>query len=155
MLTIIRCFEKWDAELRNVKFEIRIDHKNLEYFMTVKKLTERQIKWSLIFFKYHFVINYITGKSNERADVFFKREQNVPETGDDKLEYKMAQFLKPRILIFKKAETDQSETSKDLPQLGDFTKFNQWRPEKTGLNFNQFPLKNPKTNWKICGCEGS
>ena len=44
MLTIIRCFEKWDIESRNVKFEIRIDHKNLEYFMTVKKLTERQIK---------------------------------------------------------------------------------------------------------------
>ena len=45
MLTIIRCFEKWDTELRNVKFEIRTDHKKLEYFMTVKKLTERQIKW--------------------------------------------------------------------------------------------------------------
>ena len=41
MLAIIRCLEKWDAELRSVKFEIRIDHKNLEYFMTVKKLTER------------------------------------------------------------------------------------------------------------------
>ena len=41
MLTIIRCFQKWDAELRNVKFEIRIDHKNLEYFMTVKVLSEK------------------------------------------------------------------------------------------------------------------
>ena len=40
-LTIIRCLEKWDAELRNAKFEIRINYKNLEYFMTVKKLTER------------------------------------------------------------------------------------------------------------------
>ena len=70
MLTIIRCFEKWDVELRNIKFEIRIDHKNLEYFMTVKKLTERQIKWFLILSKYDFVINYITGKNNERTDVF-------------------------------------------------------------------------------------
>ena len=50
MLAIIRRFEKWDVELRNVKFEIRIDHRNLEYFMTVKKLKKRQIKWSLIFF---------------------------------------------------------------------------------------------------------
>ena len=39
ILTIIRCLEKWDAESQNVKFEIRIDHKNWEYFMTVKKLT--------------------------------------------------------------------------------------------------------------------
>ena len=38
MLTIIRCLEKWDAELRNVKFEIRTDHKNLGYFMTMKKI---------------------------------------------------------------------------------------------------------------------
>ena len=44
MLTIIRWFEKWDVELQNDKFEVRIDHKNSEYFMTVKKLTERQIQ---------------------------------------------------------------------------------------------------------------
>ena len=36
MLTIIRCLEKWDVEMRSVKFEIRTDHKNWEYFMTVK-----------------------------------------------------------------------------------------------------------------------
>ena len=44
--------------------------------------------------------NYITGKSNERADAFSKREQNVPEIGDDKLEYKLAQLLKPGMLKF-------------------------------------------------------
>ena len=57
-------------------------------------MTEREIKWSLILSKYDFVINYITGKSNERTDALSRREQNVPETGDDKLEYKMAQLLK-------------------------------------------------------------
>ena len=50
--------------------------------------------------KYDFVINYITGKNNERTDVFSKRYQNVPEIGDDKLEYKMAQLLKPKMLNF-------------------------------------------------------
>ena len=83
--------------------------------MTVKKLTERQIKWSLILFKYDFVINYITGKSNERTDAFSKREQNVPEAGDDILEYKMAKLLKPGMLNFEprtneRPELDQSET---------------------------------------------
>ena len=115
MLTINRCLEKWDVELRSVKFEIRTDHKNLEYFITVKKLTERQIKWSLILFKYDFVINYITGKNNERTDVFSNPKQNVPEAGDDKLEYKMAQLLKPGMLNFEpraneRPELDQSET---------------------------------------------
>ena len=42
MLAIIRCLKEWDAELRSVRsFEIRSDHKNLEYFITVRKLTER------------------------------------------------------------------------------------------------------------------
>lgn len=45
MLAIVRCLEEWDAELRGVKeFDICTDHKNLEYFMTVRKLTERQMR---------------------------------------------------------------------------------------------------------------
>ena len=44
--------------------------------------------------------DYITGKNNERADAFAKREQNVPEIGDDELEYRMAQLLKPGMLNF-------------------------------------------------------
>ena len=73
----------------------------MEYFITVKNLTERQIKWSLILFKYYFVINYITDKNDELTDVISKREQNVPETGDDKLEYEMAQLMKPGMLNLK------------------------------------------------------
>ena len=142
LLTIIRCFEKWGAELRNVKFEIRIDHKNLEYFMTVKKLTERQIKWSLILFKYDFVINYITGKSNERADVLSKRKRDVPEISNDKLEYKMAQLLKPRMLNFEprtneRPELDQSET----------LNFIEIQPVVTGksrVDFQPIPIQTPE-----------
>ena len=44
MLVIIRSLEKWDVELRSLKeFDIYLDHKNLDYFMTIRKLTERQI----------------------------------------------------------------------------------------------------------------
>jgi RNase H-like domain found in reverse transcriptase len=42
LLAIIRCLEEWDAELRSVRdFTILTDHKNLEYFMKVRQLTER------------------------------------------------------------------------------------------------------------------
>jgi hypothetical protein len=45
LLVIIRCLEEWDVELRGVdKFEILINYKNLEYFIIVQKLTERQIR---------------------------------------------------------------------------------------------------------------
>ena len=45
LLAIIRCLEEWDAELRGVNgFEIHTDYKNLEYFMIVRKLIERQMR---------------------------------------------------------------------------------------------------------------
>ena len=50
--------------------------------------------------KYDFVINYITGKNNKLIDIFSKLEQNLPEVNDDKLEYKLAQLLKPGMLNF-------------------------------------------------------
>jgi hypothetical protein len=46
LLIIIRCFEQWRAELQSVKtfINVLIDHKNLKYFMTTKKLNRRQTK---------------------------------------------------------------------------------------------------------------
>jgi RNase H-like domain found in reverse transcriptase len=42
MLAIVWYLEEWDAELWSVPtFMIRSDYKNLEYFMSVWKLTER------------------------------------------------------------------------------------------------------------------
>ena len=136
---------KWDVELRNVKFEIRVDYENLEYFITVKKLTKRQIKWFLILIKYDFMINYITGKNNERTDFFFEREHNVPEIGNDKLKYKMAQLLKPGMLNFKKKiEIGQSKTSKNLPQLGDFIKIQPIATGKNGFEFQPISIEEPE-----------
>jgi hypothetical protein len=100
MLAIIRCLEEWDAELRGVSsFEIHTDHKNLEYFMTVRKLTERQMRWSLVLSRYNFVIIYIPGKENERADALSRRDQDLPANSDDKrLTDRNIQLLKPEVL---------------------------------------------------------
>ena len=44
LLAVIRCLEEWDAELRSVKsFMILTDHKNLEHFMKIRRLNERQM----------------------------------------------------------------------------------------------------------------
>jgi hypothetical protein len=49
-LTIIKEFETWRSELINVKNTIKmyIDHKNLEYFMIIKKLNRRQVRWKVL-----------------------------------------------------------------------------------------------------------
>ena len=45
MLAVIRCLEEWDAELRSVrKFTIITNHKNLEYFISPRKLSERHVR---------------------------------------------------------------------------------------------------------------
>jgi len=59
MLIIIWYLKEWDTELRSVSnFQIHINHKNLKYFMTVKKLTERQMRWFFILSQYNFFILY-------------------------------------------------------------------------------------------------
>jgi hypothetical protein len=48
LLAIVRCFEQWRPELEGSLFLIRVltDYKNLQYFMTMKQLTQRQIRWA-------------------------------------------------------------------------------------------------------------
>jgi hypothetical protein len=100
MLAIIRCLKKWDAELRKVQsFEIYIDYKNLKYFITVYKLTKRQIRWSLILSCYNFVIIHILGKKNKQADALLRRDQDLPaNTDDQRLTDRNIQLLKPEML---------------------------------------------------------
>jgi hypothetical protein len=99
MLAIVRCLEAWDADLRSVReFQIRTDHKNLEYFMTARKLTERQMRWSLVLSKYNFSIMYIPGKDNVRADALSRRDQDMPTGVDVRTEYRTIQLLKPQHL---------------------------------------------------------
>lgn len=100
MLAIVRCLEEWDAELRSVlTFTIRSDHKNLEYFMSVRKLTERQMRWSLTLARYNFTIAYTPGKDNVRADALSRREQDLPvDATDERLQHRTAQLLKPEAL---------------------------------------------------------
>lgn len=63
MLAIIRCLEEWEAELKSVgEFKILTDHKNLEYFTTLRKLSERQMRWQLILSKFRPIIQYRPGK---------------------------------------------------------------------------------------------
>src|SRR5208282_3656250 len=100
LLAIIRCLEEWDAELRGVDgFEIHTDHKNLEYFTTIRKLTERQVHWSLILSRYKFKIIHVPGKDNERADALSRRDQDLPrDAHDDRLLDRHIQLLRPEVL---------------------------------------------------------
>jgi len=95
MLIIIQCLKEWDAELRSVSsFQICTDHKNLKYFMTVKKLTEQQMRWSLILLQYNFFILYLLSKQNERTDALLRQKQNVSmNLSDDRVQHCKTQII--------------------------------------------------------------
>jgi len=70
MLAIIRTLEEWRHFLEEAQYlvEIWTDHKNLEYFMTAKKLNCHQARWSLYLAHFHFKLIHRPGRSIGRPD---------------------------------------------------------------------------------------
>jgi len=58
------------------------DHKNLEYFMTLKLLNRRQARWSMFLSEYNFQLDYAPGKQNQ-ADAPSRCSDFTPKKGDD------------------------------------------------------------------------
>ena len=58
MLAIVEALKQWRVYLLEAKHQtiIKSDHKNLQYFMTIKKLNEWQAQWTKILAEYDFII---------------------------------------------------------------------------------------------------
>jgi len=100
MLIIIWCLKEWDAKLRSVSnFQICTNHKNLKYFMTVRKLTEWQMRWFLTLSQYNFFILYLLRNQNERADTLSRHEQDMlTNVSDDRVQHHTTQILHFKML---------------------------------------------------------
>jgi hypothetical protein len=86
LLTIIRCFEQWRAELQSVKSSINVltNHKSLKYFMTIKKLNRRQTRWAEFLAEFDFKIVYQSKKKNNKANSLIRRfeDWSIDESND-------------------------------------------------------------------------
>jgi hypothetical protein len=60
-----------------------IDHKNLEYFMRLRMLSERQVRWAALMSRFNMEILYRLGKQNVRADALLRREQDLLSNVED------------------------------------------------------------------------
>ena len=58
------------------QFEIWMDHKNLEYFMTAKKLNWRQAQWSLLLARFNFLLHHRPGKTMGKLDALSCRSDH-------------------------------------------------------------------------------
>ena len=85
LLAIIWCFEKWRPELESTGLPVKVltNHKGLEYFMSIKKLTPRQVRWAEFLSEFNFVINYQSGKKNNKADALTRKPNKRPTNNED------------------------------------------------------------------------
>lgn len=79
LFAILTAFSKWRPELLSAQAQVDVysDHRSLEYFMSTKVLNARQARWAEELAPFNFRIRYTPGKSNARADILSRREQDI------------------------------------------------------------------------------
>jgi len=103
MLAVIRCLEVWRHFLEGAatKFEIRTDHKNLEYFMKAQKLNRRQARWTLYLSRFNFTLKHVPESKMGKVDSLSRRPDW--EVGVEK-DNKDQRLVKPEWLEVRKME---------------------------------------------------
>ena len=73
MLAIIWALKEWQyfMESTPIPIEIWTDYKNLEYFITAKKLNCRQAQWLLYLARFDFVLHYCPSKSMDKPNILY------------------------------------------------------------------------------------
>ena len=79
MLAIVEILKQWRVYLLKTKHQtiIKSDHKNLQYFMTTKKLNEWQAQWAEILAEYDFIIQYCKEKNNNWTDILNRKSDFI------------------------------------------------------------------------------
>jgi len=85
MLAIIRVLEEWRHFLEGATHPVEIwtDHKNLEYFMTAKKLNRRQACWSLHLTRFDFLLHHCPGRTMGKLDTLSRRADHGNGASDN------------------------------------------------------------------------
>ena len=100
LYAIVEAFKKWRPELMSVQSRIVVysDHRSLEYFMTTKVLTAKQVRWMEFLSDFNFRIMFTSGKSNQKADILSRREQDLKTHEQIKLDVRSRTLLGPERL---------------------------------------------------------
>jgi len=85
MLAIIHGLEEWRHFLEGATHPVEIwtDHKNLEYFMTAKKLNHCQARWSLHLARFDFLLHYRPGRTMGKPDALSRRADHGNGASDN------------------------------------------------------------------------
>jgi len=102
MLAIIRALEEWRHFLEGATHPVEIwtDHKNLEYFMTAKKLNRRQARWSLHLARFDFLLHHCPGRTMGKPDTLSRRADHGNRASDNE----NIVLLQPELLVVRALE---------------------------------------------------
>ena len=96
MLAIVTAFETWQPYLEGSPHTTKVwcDHKNLEYFMSSKKLSRRQARWAEFLSAFDFQITYRPGTSSSKPDAL----SHLPQLEKFRTQPEQTGFFKPEQL---------------------------------------------------------
>ncbi|KAL5596424.1 uncharacterized protein BROUX77_007108 [Berkeleyomyces rouxiae] len=122
LLAVVKCLEEWRGELKSLgaPFKILSDHKNLQYFMTTRKLSERQVRWSQMLSEFDFKLEFRSGSKSGKPDALSRRQQDVPQgEDDDRLKSRIMKLIKdqwiPHTATVPVAAGDIAESPDNVP----------------------------------------
>jgi len=97
MLAIIHALEEWRHLLKGVTHPVEIwtNHKNLEYFMTAKKLNHHQAHWSLHLARFDFLLHHRPERTMGKPDVLSRRADHGNKASNNK----NVVLLQPEFLV--------------------------------------------------------
>src|ERR1700730_17030009 len=97
LLAIFEAFTAWRHYLEGSETPVDIvtDHKNLEYFSTVRLLTQCQARWSEFLSQFNFVIRFCPGRLGMKPDALTRRWDVYPKEGDSDYTRVNPQTLRP------------------------------------------------------------
>ena len=75
ILAVIRGLENWRYLLKDTKYKFKIwtDYKNLEYFIKVQKLNQRQAYWTLYLSRFDFTLKHVPRTKIRKTDGLSRR----------------------------------------------------------------------------------
>jgi RNase H-like domain found in reverse transcriptase/Reverse transcriptase (RNA-dependent DNA polymerase)/Integrase zinc binding domain len=156
MLAIVACLKEWRAELQGRPFEVRSDHKNLEYFRNRRQLGERQLRWAYDLSNFTFTINHKPGTEQILSDALSRRDQDLPQDhNDDRLASRNQILLEegPEASLKIKAgwisNSDQGDTEEPLSESELFNPPKSPFSDQELSDLWKISLENNSRYWKI------